>query len=186
MNDFDSLYKELVEHIAQLENKFINEYVPADPALLPSVYDLDVRAYCILSHAAFEQFFEQVALKVMIQSIDNWMEPERKINGSLLALAAFSDKRLKYDEMTSDIPFDNLKNTFEAAKKSLSQLIIKKNHGISADDLATILLPVGLHIHTDINLRNSLNQLVRTKGRIRTQRNAQQRFSSRRCSKICF
>jgi hypothetical protein len=56
MVDVNAHYTELTAYVAELAQKFVNGYIPADPNTPPDAYAHDVKAYCILSHAAFEEF----------------------------------------------------------------------------------------------------------------------------------
>jgi hypothetical protein len=164
MTEFDKKFNNLKIYIDELEKKFILGFLVPDLTINAEAYELDVRAYCILSHAAFEHYFEEVAEKVMIKSMDNWLSPKKVINDSLLALAAYSEDRLKYDENKSEVFSEHLEAIFRSTKTRLSTRIRMENHGISIEHLGKILMPVGLYIKQDINLRNSLNQLVRQRG----------------------
>jgi len=64
MVDIDALHKELTSHVDELTQKFLATYIPADPSIPPESYAHDVKAYCMLSHAAFEEFFEGIALSL--------------------------------------------------------------------------------------------------------------------------
>lgn len=164
MTEFDKKFEYLKIYINELDNKFISGFLVPDLTVDAEVYELDVRAYCILSHAAFEHYFEEIAEKVMIKSLDNWLGPKKEINDSLLALAAYSEDRLEYHESKSEVSSIQIEEIFRSTKSKLSTRIRMENHGISIKHLGKILLPVGLYIKQDINLRNSLNQLVRQRG----------------------
>ena len=68
--DLENKYKDLEKHILELGIKYIELH--NDPLENPNDYKLDVNSFCILCHAAFEEFLEDVTL----YSID-------RINGSL-------------------------------------------------------------------------------------------------------
>ncbi len=72
MSDFENLLKELKKHIEDLQKTFIDAFIPTDPSTGPEEYEHQVRAYCILCHAAFEEYFENIALKVMSLSLNEW------------------------------------------------------------------------------------------------------------------
>ena len=73
MSDFENLLKELKKHIEDLQKTFIDAFIPTDPSTGPEAYEHQVQAYCLLCHAAFEEYFEKVALKVMSRSLNEWM-----------------------------------------------------------------------------------------------------------------
>ena len=55
MNEFDKLYDATIKYIDSVENTYLTKYLK-DKTTSPSEYDLDVKSYCILCHAAFEEF----------------------------------------------------------------------------------------------------------------------------------
>jgi len=65
MNDLEKLHDDLKKHIELLEKTFISPFIPAEPSTTPDKYEHHVKAYCILCHAAFEEYFETIALSVM-------------------------------------------------------------------------------------------------------------------------
>jgi hypothetical protein len=157
MTEFDDLYNKLQDYITELERKFVSNILSTAS---PESYELDVRAYCILAHAALEEYFEQIALTVMDRSIQNWLQPMPVINDTLLTLLAYSDEKIDYEGS----PFQNVKTILEKGRQTLSYEISFHNHGISNKHLSKILLPVSLQISDDVNLQNSLNKLVEQRG----------------------
>jgi len=165
MSEFDDLYSELTSYINILELRFLNRFLAADvdPFLPPSEYELDVRAYCILSHAALEDFFEQTAQKIMTKSLDEWANSNFKINDSLLTLASYASYKFEKIEEDTLSPVEYLRRVFDDANRKLSQSIFN-NHGTSQRYLKDILLPVALQVNQDPALQNSLQQLVKQRG----------------------
>jgi hypothetical protein len=184
MTEFDEKYDELKAYISELEKKFIDRFLSSGLETNPEEYELDIRAYCILSHAAFEDYFEQIAEGVMIKGLEKWYSPSREITPPLLALAAYSEKRIGYNEKKTEIPFDQLREIFDETKTKLSTRIRKENHGISVEHLANMLLPVGLYIKQDVNLRNSLDKLVKQRGLYAHQGRLKKHPGSRNCKKL--
>lgn len=76
--DIDDKYKELESYIVELEQTFIAKHIPAKPEATPENYMFDVKSYCILSYAALEEYFETIALKVMDESIDCFLNGKLK------------------------------------------------------------------------------------------------------------
>src|SRR5438128_7254270 len=66
----DKLEAELEEQIKLISEEFISRYLPANPEEGPDVYHQHVKAFCILAHAAFEEFVEQVSLALMMNAVD--------------------------------------------------------------------------------------------------------------------
>lgn len=157
------LFGDLKRYIANLADKFINQYIPVNPEIGPEEYEYFVRAYCLLVHAAIEEYIEEVALKVMKKSIDGWIN-EKKIVDSLLTIVAYYGLQLKIDEGEDEIKiFDYLRKLFDKAKKDFSN-DVDKNHGIAIINLRHLLIPIGIDIKPDINLKNSINKLSSERG----------------------
>src|SRR5213596_647786 len=83
------LYLNLESQLQLLERRFVRPHLPLPPTSNPSDYDLDVRAYCMLSHAALEQYIDDVCLQLLIDAVDGWIETRAATN-TLLALLAFA------------------------------------------------------------------------------------------------
>ncbi len=156
-------FDELIEYINGLEGKFISSYIPVDPEVGPEEYEHSVKAFCLLSHAAIEEFIEEVALKVMKKSIDDWRDHKRIVN-SLLTIISYYGIRLKIDESEDETKvFDYLRKILEDANGKFSN-DVEKNHGISLNNLRNLLIPVGIDIKEDIKLKNSLSRLSSERG----------------------
>lgn len=72
MNKFELLLAELQVILQNLEDKFINPFLIPDefsrkwkdnPKFNSDDYLLDVNAYVVLCHSAFEEFFEKIAME---------------------------------------------------------------------------------------------------------------------------
>lgn len=85
MPDVNTTYGELKAYVTQLTERFIDKYIPAVPSMSPADYELDVKAYCILSHAAFEEFIEGIALDLTNYATDQWLN-HRKVSDVILTL----------------------------------------------------------------------------------------------------
>jgi len=165
MSAFDDRYGELVSHIGAIGTEFIAPYLPADPSVSPVDYELSVKAYCLLAHAAIEEYLESVALGVMIACIDNWTV-SRKYADSLTTLVArygltfeVVEKNVAYEKRV----VDHLKELFDEAKRRFSQDVFD-NNGISIDYLKQLFLPLAIDIDSDVNVINSINKLSKERG----------------------
>lgn len=164
MSDFDKFYLQLKTHVARLEMKLIGGFLK--PSLTPSSdYDEFVKAYCILSHAAIEEYFEKTALRIMEKSLDDWLT-YRKYHDSLFTLACCYKMELKIDlnEQTSETKiFDYLRPLLDDVKQKFSNYV-RSNHGASVKYLRRLMIPVAIDIIDDPTLLNSLNQLAAQRG----------------------
>jgi hypothetical protein len=161
----DALFGDLSGYTDELAEKFVNRFLPADPATPPDAYALDVRAYCLLAHAAFEEFIEAVASEVLERVATDWLL-HRKVSDVLLTLLCWHGSTLKIDtkEASAEIKnFDYLRPLVDDAKSAFSNEI-HNNHGISISYLRSLLTPIAIDIKQDAGLLNSLKQLAEGRG----------------------
>lgn len=59
--ELENKFRALENHVLELLIRYIEPH--KDPLQSPNDYDLDVHSFCILSHAAFEEFVEDVTLR---------------------------------------------------------------------------------------------------------------------------
>jgi hypothetical protein len=167
--DFDTQYSMLSEYLTKIEAKFLTLHI-ADPLSGPDAYDLDVKSYCVLCHAAFEEFIEKTVLNVMSQSIEIYSQ-EQKISKPIISLMHFKGKHNDYIEENSKISSSNdIESFFEYTRKKLVDIKsafskeINDNHGVSLKYLRKLLIPVAIDIPKDPNWSNSLEQLTNARG----------------------
>lgn len=165
MVDVDALHKDLTTYVNALAAKFVDGHIPAVPGTPPESYEDHVKAYCILAHAAFEEFIERVALGLMDYATERWQSQRRTSDVILALLCRYGEKMQIDDNETSPEkkPFDYLRLLVENAKKSFSQ-DIHRNHGVSILYLKNMLIPVSIEISQDLNQLNSLKQLSDGRG----------------------
>lgn len=173
MENAQTLFDDLKKHVAHLEESLIKRFLSLATAN-PAEYDLPVRAYCVLTHAALEDYLECIALYVMKQSIEDYVM-RKKVRDTLLMLVAYQGLTIKIDddEKTSETrTFDQLRLMLEEARTRFSQAV-HQNHGISVKYMRRLLIPVAIDIKQDINLKNSLIQLSKQRGTFAHKRRAQ-------------
>ena len=136
-----------------------------DPFAPPEKCDLPVRAFCVLSHAAFEEYFELVAVKIMDLSVETW-KTKGKVTRPLILLIKLCPDSFKINYENDDDKlkvFDYVKDYLDKTKQWYSKEV-KDNHGISLKYLKKIYYPLFLPILDDPNFRNSLAQLAILRG----------------------
>jgi hypothetical protein len=160
--NFDLLYDDLKNYLSNLENKFLSA-IPADEIDIEK-YEYEIKAYCLLSHGAIEEFAERVATKAMIESVNIYMG-KRVINATLLSLVGCYGKiEIDSDESCSEKkPFDYIRENINKIKKDFSKKI-NDNHGITIIHLRELLTPVAIYIKEDTDLKDSLKQLSKERG----------------------
>lgn len=166
MSEFEELLIDLKKHIEKLEKTFIRRFIDdritnPDEIIDPDEYEHHVKAYCVLCHAAFEEYFEDIALKVMHRCLDEWLD-SRKYADTLVTLVSYYEQKLAINSNETTV-FDSLRGIFDEVKRKFST-DVHNNHGISLKNLRNLLIPVAIDITEDANLKNSLNQLVLERG----------------------
>ena len=160
MNEFEKLLIDLKEHIEELEKTFIHQFIE-ERMTEPDEYENHVKAYCVLCHAAIEDYFESIARGVMHRCLNEWCH-SRKYTDTLVTLVSYYKQELVIDRNETKV-FDSLKGVFNNVKKRFLA-DVDNNHGISLKYLRRLLIPVAIDIKEDANLKNSLNRLARERG----------------------
>lgn len=169
MTDIDKLYNDTEKYIEELEFKFLNKYL-TNPTSTPIDFNNDVKSYCILSHAAFEDFVETLALAVMEKTIHNFTF-QHKITQPLITLMHFKstdggsylsklDDNLKSPPITS---FDYIREELKNIKNRFGKEIYN-NHGVSLKYLLQMLIPLSIDVVNDVSLLSSLDSLAKERG----------------------
>lgn len=161
------------DHLDQLrqllqgyDDRFIAKYIPANPEEGPDDWLLDVKAYCLLAHGAFEEYFESVSTHLMGQAERKWIY-EKKLSVTLLMAVARYGLKCEIaaeDEAPETKIYDHVRRLAEEAKKRFSH-DVDGNHGISPKYLRSLLTPVGIEFLPDPVLSSSLIQLARERGK---------------------
>jgi RiboL-PSP-HEPN len=158
-------FSELEAYVKALNLKFINPHIPANPEAGVETWQLDVKAFCILSHAACEEFCEITSLYIMNASIEQWLT-KRKTDETMLSLLTFYRAQLVHesDEAKSqERVFDLMRALVNETKEKHSKQI-HNNHGVSLAYLRSILTPVGIDVHSDPRHLTALAMLASARG----------------------
>ena len=130
--------------------------MPAAPPAPSRQEILDVAAYVVLVHGAFENFAEGLALWVLGKSVSNWTMRKKttRVTASLLLY-----ERVPADDASPLSVFDNIRTALDDAKTRMSK-VVNDNHGIALDNLRTLFMPLGVNVPADPVLGASLDLLV--------------------------
>lgn len=166
MHSIKSSFDELELYLLELEENYIDTH--QDPMETPDDYKFDVRSYCVLSHAAFEEFVENVCVYVLDKVVDEF-ELNKKISISSLCLMHFKsgDTHTYIDDdkwKNSDRIYDYLLGQFKKIKDDFSKYIMTKNHGVGLKYLKQLLIPLGIDIPLDPIHQTALDQLTKFRG----------------------
>lgn len=156
MNEsFDDILKTLKAYLDKLYVHFTKDY---DSTSRPNdFYTMDLKAYVLLSHAALEDFFEEIAQKLLKDSFENWKQNKKQVNEVILQTILQSNSKTKVKEtLVSLLQFkinnekpkkgeyqENLKSLLEEIEEEYSKLI-HDNHSIKLEKLQSILNFLGI------------------------------------------
>ena len=168
--DLETLFTELKNYIEKVKLQFLKEHLD-NPLASPDDFELAVKSFCILSHAAFEEFIEKVCLKVLSSSIDDYILQQR-ISKPLITLAHFKENSNDnfFTKDAESLTIDNIVTVFDYNREMLRRIKVKfskeisDNHGISLKYLRRILTPLSLDIPREVNWINSLQKLAYARG----------------------
>lgn len=156
--------KSLKDYLERIEKQFIAELL-VDEFAEPEKCDLPVRAYCVLSHAAFEEYFEKVAIRVMDTSVEWWRTKGKATRPIILLIKCCPEIfKIDYEDDKDELKcFDYIKDYLDKSRKWFSNQV-EYNNGISLKYLKKMFYPLSLTISNDANFRNSLSQLALLRG----------------------
>jgi len=164
MSKFDEKYVSLVEYIEDLHGRYIKKYFPTNPEHTPDIYEHDVKVFCIMSHSALEEYFEDISKDVLTESVSIY-ENSNKILLPLLSLLSCSNNKylinLKTDSL--DTVKNKLKDVVDKARTEYCAAV-GNNHGIRISHLKSILYPVSLEIDDTPRQIDSLKKLASNRG----------------------
>ena len=155
---------QLEMYLLTLEEKYIASH--NDPLESPDDYQLDVRSFCVLAHAAFEEFLESLSLYLLNEIESNFTNKQR-VSYSSLCLLHFkgTDKDVDDDSWKdSDRLYDRMRKQIDSIKSSFSNYIMENNHGIRLKYLKKLLIPLGLDLPSDMKEISSLDNLAKYRG----------------------
>lgn len=148
-----SRFTQLELRLDQLETNLIP---PVNPTGNYSSKELDqTRSYCLLTHAEFEAYFEDILLEVLNKSYDYWVADKSKIPSLIFNLVCFF--KIKKESK------DSAATLIHQAVKHLKDMI-DKNHGIKAHNVEGLFSPIGYAI--DSTLLTDLDNFGKTRGDI--------------------
>jgi hypothetical protein len=156
---------DLATHLGKLEAKFIQGFFPVQPQHKPADYEHEVKAFCVLAHAAFEEYAEQVSMLIMRAAIDAW-RTQREVTDPLISLCLFYKVEILHvddEKQVQPTCFDLMRVALENAK-ALHSTAIHKNHGFSLKYLRAALTPVFINVPSRAKFDASLKTLAAARG----------------------
>lgn len=163
MADVNALFAALSDEIAILRSRYLDAHVPAKPEDRPEDFEYDVKAFCLLGHAAFEEYVEALS-ELMLAKIEADLMAKKTTLATATLLSAYGIQLNIPDDDTDEDRscFDHIRLAIEDAKSRHSKLL-RDNHGVSVKYLRKMLIPVGLNVPTGPKV-DSLKKLAEARG----------------------
>ncbi|WP_414616956.1 HEPN domain-containing protein [Stenotrophomonas muris] len=160
-----SVYRqELGQEIDALSKRFIAPWMPVDPDHTPAMFEHDVKAFCVLAHAAFEEFVEDLTRLAMEEARQAWLA--KRFSYATIALLGSYGPYVKI----SDDEKQPQKRLFDQVREGLNKgvnahgNVIANNHGFSRPYLRSLFTPIGVDVPEDPDLLQSLQDLANARG----------------------
>jgi hypothetical protein len=160
----DELFSELERNLERLKGRYIDSHL-AD--VLSEGAELDVKSYCILSHALFEQFIEGICAAVANAAKSAWDTPTRVVTRPLLTLINYHGEQCSTEVKhpgSIRYGYDVVRDAVDEALKKYLTYLRQENHGITEAHLRKMLWPVGIEVPTEMRYEGSLAQLTKNRG----------------------
>lgn len=165
MSALSDLLETLRIEVLELREEYLKRHL-GNPESGPQEWGNSVKSFCVLCHAAFEDFAEELSLGVASHALEKWNQPKREVGQILLCLTSFYGAKLtiEVDESkTQDRANDQLRKEIdEIARKH--RAAIDENNGFSKKYLRKILTPVGINLPENAVFDAALNKISSARG----------------------
>lgn len=160
----DVAYNHLQTTIQALETTFVSPALAVRTLSAMSKPEiLHLSAYVVLSHAAFEEYFEALASWGLETAVSDWIAGNARAAATTLILHA--GKVSAVDEDTPDSrSYDRVRIELDRLKTRFSGFITRENHGISVKYLKRLFYPLGVDIPANVRWMSSLETLAGLRG----------------------
>lgn len=163
MSKFDDLFDELSVELADIEKRFLAGYFPVDPIHTPAIFEYDVKSYCILSHASFEEFLEMLSEEILSRIEDEFLSKKISLATASLLLSYARNWSQDGESSPIDSCFDAVREAIKDCKRKHSATL-RENHGFALKYMLKVLNPVGINPPRDILKLDSVSKLASARG----------------------
>jgi hypothetical protein len=175
------IYNALQAQIEELEHEYLRDLIPAVPEHTHEIFKHKVKAYCVMAHAAFEEFVEDISSLVMHAAIDSRVSSNKKVSDVLVALSLFYNPKFECVEKEGEDQqtcFELMRAALNEVKESHSKSI-NENNGFSLKYLRKIFTPVFIDVPSDPPFPDSLRTLSEARGSFAHRAAAQAEYGQR-------
>ena len=168
--DIEKEYTELKEYLVRIDDKYVKPHRRQDEDIIPNEdYKLDLKSYCTLVHAAYEEFIENICKYLAEEMLENINRHGRISWCTVCFLTYFVEKQNITDNDINGFNSSGCNLTYKKIQTKINEYykkyidVVDNNHGINVKYLQKLLPPVGLDIPDNI-VSDSLTQLANWRG----------------------
>lgn len=162
MSIFDEVFEQLQGYLTQVDTRFMQPFSQAyeeDMSLNLLEFEFEIKTYCILTHAAFEEYFEQISKLIANSIYLSWMENKKVTK---LTVIFIHNNNINFSARKETIVDNYIKGLLAQAKNKFETLV-KSNHGLTEKHLLDLFGAVGIEIVSYTNALNSIVQLSKAR-----------------------
>lgn len=161
MIDINQYNNNVQDRLLELEIQFMEKH-ERNPMVPPQDMEIDAECYCILCHAALEEFAEQICL-YFIDKLEDEFCNQHKFSWGTLGLVHFicSDKE---ETLSNQSMYSYLSRKINNEKSNIYNYALNNNHGVDVKYLVKLFVKIGLDIPNDAAQRSALEKLARYRG----------------------
>lgn len=153
--------RDLEHALEELRVEFLAAHAGASLEAPSRQYVLAVRAYTVLAHAEFEQYFEDVAQWVQAHAQRVWLIHKRA-SVAVLAMTIAEGKGLDTEKCAT--LFEAQRDAIARAKKALGKHAADQNNGIAPKYLRKLFWSLGVELPDDASGLGSIQTLATWRG----------------------
>jgi hypothetical protein len=164
-------------HLANLKDRFLPDERVRE-LKTPEFFerDFDARAFLVLVHSSFEQFFEDVAADFAHGVVDAWLRGTVPSKQLVISIAAFAvvagdfSKTLELPETVEDseasLDIEPRTRLTASLREGLPkfQNRLGKNHGADLHYLRNLFVPLGIYVNPPPDARSALTHIANARG----------------------
>lgn len=143
---------ELSQFVSGLKSRYLDSHINPKEQSPELDGDLDVRAFCLFTHAAIEQYFEEVAEYAVTSLMEQWNSGLPLSRPAVISLMSIlvSDGAPKIsiednESKPQEKPLHSIGKMLRERAKTYSQKV-EGNHGASLKYLRSLFVPLGISI----------------------------------------
>jgi hypothetical protein len=166
MTPYDDLYRDLRRYVRKVYLILLYPVairLKTKPTMRVERYEVFIRAYCLLVHAGIEEFVEEIAIKLLEETVQKWNGQQQANKITVLLLGEKRDQLTskKREKILSD---KHLTGLLSQARIAVEK-DIRKNHGIKLENLYELFGPLGIEIDdSNPDWMSSLTNLANLRG----------------------